>query len=470
MRKLTGVRTALAVSAILVGAWYSHAALAGAGERVQSQRAETAVSSSGRNSGGASGGDSRSADMSALAKRALSGDEKESAEAIATLRAMGRPGLDALLALEPENAKARREGKNAIVLSTDAKAVEAAAVLKRYCSAVDTVAGQRDAAISRLYWHTDFAQAKAEAHRENKPILSLRLLGKLTEEYSCANSRFFRTALYGNQEIAEYLRSTYVLHWESVRPAPKVTIDFGDGRKLKRTITGNSVHYVLDSHGLVVDVLPGLYGPQAFLREIKQSSALVARLRGAEQTVVGIDGRIANAHRQALAKTLDAWNEELKSTGGTAVAMSDTFESNLDVLDKRTDDRAWRAIAALHTGDAKLDKASRDMVRREHPDAWNAGRMAIGKSVAEDPTLRLIRNFERNMAVDTVRNEYLLRSRIRFMLVKDTRLVGDIAKLNDRVYAEVFLTPRNDPWLGLATEDEYSGLTNDGKVTLTDPR
>jgi hypothetical protein len=49
---------------------------------------------------------------------------------------------------------------------------------------------------------------------------------------------------------------------------PKVTIDFGDGRKLERTVTGNSAHYILTPDGEVVDCLPGLYGPQAFLNKL----------------------------------------------------------------------------------------------------------------------------------------------------------------------------------------------------------
>src|SRR4029453_9263171 len=111
---------------------------------------------------------------------------------------------------------------------------------------------------------TDLEQAKAEAARRGRPILSLRMLGKLTDEYSCANSRFFRTSLYSNKEISEFLRVNFVLHWQSVRPVPKVTIDFGDGRKLERTLTGNSAHYVLASDGTPLDVLPGLYSPLAF--------------------------------------------------------------------------------------------------------------------------------------------------------------------------------------------------------------
>lgn len=33
------------------------------------------------------------------------------------------------------------------------------------------------------------------------------------------------------------------------------------------------------------------------------------------------------------------------------------------------------------------------------------------------------------------------------------------------VYAELFLTPKSDPWLGLKPSDAYSALDHDGVVT-----
>ena len=45
---------------------------------------------------------------------------------------------------------------------------------------------------------------------------------------------------------------------------PIITIDMGDGREMVRTITGNSIHYVLDAKGRVVDGIPGLYGATRF--------------------------------------------------------------------------------------------------------------------------------------------------------------------------------------------------------------
>jgi len=176
-------------------------------------------------------------------------------DAIAALRRAGQPGLDALLQFDPPLLQAMRSGEVAL---DDPKAVPLR-------NAIERVARQRDAHASGLFWYTDLEEAKAAAAASGKRILSLRLLGNLDEEYSCANSRFFRTVLYANAEVSERLREHYVLHWKSVRPAPIVTIDMGDGRRIKRTITGNSIHYVLNADGTVLDALPGLYGPDAFL-------------------------------------------------------------------------------------------------------------------------------------------------------------------------------------------------------------
>jgi len=128
--------------------------------------------------------------------------------------------------------------------------------------------------LSGLTWFTDLRLALAEARRTNKPILSLRLLGRLDEELSCANSRMFRRLLYPEARINRMLRERYVLHWEALRAVPIVTIDFGDGRKLVRTLTGNSVHLVLDPQGRPVDAMPGLVLPDAFVQWLERGLAL----------------------------------------------------------------------------------------------------------------------------------------------------------------------------------------------------
>jgi hypothetical protein len=73
----------------------------------------------------------------------------------------------------------------------------------------------------------------------------------------------------------------------------------------------------------------------------------------------------------------------------------------------------------------------------------------------------MIRSFEAAMALDTVRNEYLFHSQLHqwFVEGEDTEA---IEALNDRVYAQLFLTPNSDPWLGLNPADIYSAIDNDG--------
>ena len=227
------------------------------------------------------------ADLPAAAKEAVSSDAATSAAAIQTLRAAGPDGLQALLAAHADTIQ--RHSLTASITATvvtlsqppqgTATTVSSDsddATWQRLSAALDQVSGQHDCHASRLYWYTDLDAAKAAAQREHKPILSLRLLGKLTDEYSCANSRFFRTTLYANEAVGKVLRERFILHWQSVRPVPVVTIDFGDGRKIVRTLTGNSIHYVLDSDGRVVDALPGLYGPKPFLHELTRAEQIVA--------------------------------------------------------------------------------------------------------------------------------------------------------------------------------------------------
>ncbi len=84
--------------------------------------------------------------------------------------------------------------------------------------------------------------------------------------------------------------------------------------------------------------------------------------------------------------------------------------------------------------------------------------------MVETPLVRMMRNFQRSIAEDTVRNEYLLHSQIHRWLSDPSQIAlsGDVSTLNKRVYAELFLTPDSDPWLGLVPADTYSALDDGG--------
>ncbi|HWW62217.1 MAG TPA: hypothetical protein VN181_12675, partial [Thermoanaerobaculia bacterium] len=173
---------------------------------------------------------------------------------------------------------------------------------------LDKACAQKDCRTSRLFWYTSLGDATRAAQQLGRPIIALHLLGRLDEELSCANSRFFRTMLYSDPSIAALLRDDFVLYWHSVRPVPRITIDFGDGRKIQQTITGNSAHYLLSPDGIVLDVLPGLHSPGAF-REQLQEWVTVNRLYA--RRPIDLRRYHANAVRTATLR----WRELSARTG-----------------------------------------------------------------------------------------------------------------------------------------------------------
>ena len=259
----------------------------------------------------------------------------------------------------------------------------------------------------------------------------------LDEEFSCANSRFFRTVLYPDADV------------------PRVTIDFRDGRTLERTITGNSVHYVLDADGRVVDVVPGLYGARAFLRELARTEAPARNCAGKPEVVR--DAPLRRYHSERLAELERDWADDCAKVGLPLLSV------------ENIDDSAWTKIAALHAEVATLDHGSVAVVESKTPDALAAGRIAVTKSVVENPLLRTLSELQRSVAQDTARNEYMLHRKVHEWFASGIP-TEDLEALNRRVYAELFLSPLDDPWLGLAPQGAYAALPDGGTAVARSPQ
>jgi hypothetical protein len=391
----------------------------------------------------------------------------ESSQAIKDLRALGPAGLQVLMA------------QYAVEINQHvaSPAVGSEHEWVRITTALDTVAQQKNSYLAGLYWHTDLDSAKKASVESGKPILSLRLLGKLTDELSCANSRFFRTVLYSNAEVSAVLRERFVLHWQSERPVPTITIDFGDGRKLERTITGNSIHYILDSSARPIEALPGLYGPQAFLRGLANAETLFKSLTGKND--LDKESLLANYYRERNNKIQLAWLADTTKIGGkmpegffvaksmngealsiaplavtkaiTETTILRAMTAASEALGRITDEAAWKKITQLHAADGVLDSNSIALIKRQNP------------MLPEKDMARLLQKFQESVALDTVRNEYMLHTKLYSWLLRDPAR-SDLDKFNEKVYAELFLTPRSDPWLGLVLADVYTALDNSGVI------
>lgn len=408
----------------------------------------------------------KTASREILAEQAVSADEKESSEAIAGLRALGKTGLDALFT------------KYGAEIKQFSETGETNEKWKRIAFAIDSVAQQKDAYASKLFWHTNLEEAKKEAAKAGKPILTLRLLGNLNEEFSCANSRLFRSILYPNAEISKFLNENYILHWKSVRPAPKVTIDFGDGRKIERTLTGNSIHYTLGADGNIIDALPGLYSPQAFLKFLSESKKAEENGRKyfANQRVnqfaayrKSVFENIKAQRNEHLAKSKITLSEPAKPASSVPVAIEAApramskmaVVSEIDILNSISDDFSkyqpqlklddWKKLALLYAADTKIDERGKSFIRRQTKNTVNDYSFSA-----------LLDNLNVFVALDSTRNDFLFRTEIYEIISNSSRI--NLETINDQVYAEVFLTPKSDEWLGLFSPTLYTALDGNGII------
>jgi len=106
--------------------------------------------------------------------------------------------------------------------------------------------------------------------------------------------------LFSSRALADYINATFEPAWESVRPAPAVTIDFGNGHTIKRTLQGNIATYVCGPDGTVYDVLPGIYDPAVYRRELEACKLLAKSLsaKGKES----VTARLRDYHAKQAAR------------------------------------------------------------------------------------------------------------------------------------------------------------------------
>ena len=368
-------------------------------------------------------------------------------------------------------------------------------------AAIDQVAGQRYATVSRLFWYDDLGAAKAAARASGKPILSLRMLGRLDEDLSCANSRFFRTTLYPDVAVAKLLHERFVLHWSSERNVPRVTVDFGDGRTIQSTVTGNSAHYVLDADGRLIDVLPGLYSPKVFQRELEVSLTVAAALagkRGPDRTallvahhreqlqamnarwgalpaIVMLNGTPQIMDKAAMAKHAALAQRATVSKARIEVPILQTVDLGVDPGQLPTDIALWVLIYGQLMGNATdatdgklatvIDTRSRHLVDSMLAVSTTGERLDAGARAA------IIDKLEESIAGDTAINEVRLRPQVRAHLIEQLER-GDatFAEVNAWVYANVFHTPAEDQWMGLLPRDTFTGLPGGVVATVAPGR
>jgi len=121
--------------------------------------------------------------------------------------------------------------------------------------------------------------------------------------------------LFSNPTIAKLMNEKFVPHWVNVRDVPKVTIDFGKGRVLERTLNGNIATYICLPDGRTLDVITGLNDEATYLRRLQEGLELYRALR-AHPLPDSHDRDVAN--QSAFARCLAHYHEVSLGSGHKA--------------------------------------------------------------------------------------------------------------------------------------------------------
>jgi hypothetical protein len=218
--------------------------------------------------------------------------------------------------------------------------------------------------------------------------------------------------LFSHPEIAAYINRHFEPVWESVRPAPIVTIDFGE-MVVTRTLNGNIATYVCASDGHVLDVLPGIYEPTRYLGALDQFRLLAVYA-----------GRSGDAQRRT--RLLTYHQEQIKA---------------LEVHHEP-------AVLVESAGITKLRVEGATQVVLAGPTAKGLTERLMGAlvSTAAVGDARDVASWQ-ELVDDTRLNETVRRRQIHALLAAaPTPTPGQVVK---RLYKDVLHADLDDPYLGL---------------------
>ena len=140
---------------------------------------------------------------------------------------------------------------------------------------------------------------------------------------------------------------------------------------------------------------------------------------------------IAKHHARQSKALLSSWQSDLSTLG-----IKSDNQAGAPLPSEKISDLVWQKIAVLHKDECQLDSADQILIVNRNPVAALAARATKSKTETESPLVRLVRDLQGTIAIDTVRNEYLLHLQISTWFAAGQ--VGEVEALNDRVYAELF--------------------------------
>jgi hypothetical protein len=256
--------------------------------------------------------------------------------------------------------------------------------------------------------------------------------------------------LLSKPEVARFIQDNFVPCWESVRPVPKVTVDFGEGRKLQRTLSGNTVISICLPDGRVVDAFPGVYTPEDFLPQVRETLTMLRQAAREADDGAGVSARVLEWHRlrltlgdqtggiQAYASKMAVESPLLRAMRLYPPSSGDVqgaWEASQAVSDPLTNPKAALAAVSARIEDVSKKPASPEELQR---------RFGRGQDLTPEQLGDLA------LKQDSQTSVVLIRPAVHLLFAGYGSL-PDARTCRDAVYKEIIHTPVDDPYLGLTT-------------------
>jgi hypothetical protein len=189
---------------------------------------------------------------------------------------------------------------------------------------------------------------------------------------------------------------------------PIVTIDFGNGKVITRTLHGNIATYACTAEGEILDIVPGIYTPGGYIEQLEQLRLLA---NYADQQ--GKDKRLARLreYHAIQAKALAEDKDPAR------------FTNAADMMKRRIEGGLYAVLGEPKARGTDRPKPAADTVPSDDLGSWAL------------------------LAEDTAQNETVRRKQIHAMLAKEGLVQPSM--VFKRLYKDVLNADLDDPYLGL---------------------
>lgn len=226
--------------------------------------------------------------------------------------------------------------------------------------------------------------------------------------------------LFSRTEIASYIQHHFEPVWQNLRAAPIININFGDGVEVTRTLNGNIATSILNASGQVLDILPGIYSPEAYMNQLFQL------------------------------RSLHSFWFNVSAPNGKEPWLTEYHQRQAATIKQTA--KADEIIPFPDMSKIRVEKPVKDILvnfdQKDNKEAAKYARLRSAQKLAEPATLMEDQQLWKNLAEDTKLNETSRRLAIHEMLAKAGEVTPD--KIIRKVYKEVLHTDLDDPYLGLS--------------------